>query len=228
MTAPRDLLIASLLGREQRDDLQADVAEHEAAHAVVALALRGEVLLVHLGHTLGDAPSAVGGAVGVCYSINPLTARGAVAMAGSVWDAHGGDVVGLTGNDASILLEWVEESLGPPPQMLERACQLVADAEQMARQALRKHRAAVLVLAGILARRRSILDTTRLCAAARRASPSLPQPIPPAILAGRAWRCALRHPGDTMAAGILAEHGLVELFVLAQRERATQRARRAR
>lgn len=89
-----------------------EATEHEAAHIVVALAIGADVLMVHVGASFGGerlSASDVDG-VAACVATTPETvsALGAFAVAGMVWDIS--DWLGPA--DAAAMLQHLRERLG--------------------------------------------------------------------------------------------------------------------
>jgi len=89
-----------------------EATEHEAAHIVVALAIGADVLMVHVGASFGGerlSASDVDG-MAACVAMTPETvsALGAFAVAGMVWDIS--DWLGPA--DAAAMLQHLRERLG--------------------------------------------------------------------------------------------------------------------
>lgn len=87
-------------------------AEHEAAHAVAAIAVGGVIHFAHIGETLGGSPLGSHGHLDGIYgaTIPPLS-LGAVALAGMVQNR----AAKLGVSDASGLLDWLWIHVGPWP-----------------------------------------------------------------------------------------------------------------
>jgi hypothetical protein len=194
-----------------------EVAEHEAAHVVVAVALGGAPLLVHVGNSFGGVVTSFGGIDGMLVSITSPEARGPVAVAGMVWDKSAR--VGPA--DGAMLLEWLSGQLGPwPSREPRRVAELIREASRRARVLLRTHRAAVLAVAGeIEAAVRAgeqPVDGDRLARAARRTSPNLSAVDDVARGYAQAWRRALG--GDAFSESVVAEIGLGMVLQLTKTE----------
>lgn len=109
MTKNEKRVIATLRTRLDRRLAPREAAEHEAAHAVVALATGADVLMVHIGATFGGERLSGSDIDGVCALAN-VSDLGAVAVAGMVWDIS--DWLGPA--DASLMLRHLREKLKEP------------------------------------------------------------------------------------------------------------------
>lgn len=190
-----------------------EAAEHEAAHAVVALASGGDVAMIHVGPTFGGmATCSRNGFDGLTLGIGVMSGRGAFAVAGMV--QTGADWLGA--QDAVALLAWVRTLCGPYPSSCARERDGFIDgAKREASRILRRHRRAVRAIAGLIEERRTILDFD-FRGMAKRASPSLPAPLPIATFAKKHWPRALAGKRHSVEIANLA--GMGPVLELARKE----------
>lgn len=189
-------------------------AEHEAAHIVVALALGGSPLFVHLGDTIGGEPCGTGEAMFGVYAIGD--AMGPISVAGMVWDHR--DAIGPS--DGEILYNWLSFYLGPwPSRYTAIRAHHVEMARSTAEDILEDNRGAVSEVADLFADRDSVFDGRTLCKIARKHMPSRRNTPDFTTYWGRAIG------GDEEATAPIVAIGLGNMLSLVRKELACQRSR---
>lgn len=177
-----------------------NIALHEAAHIVVALAGSGEVLFAHIGSKLGAMRLNFGGKTGgLCGTYLANDDMGAFAVAGMVHDG----VSSIGPGDAETLYNWLVHMIGPwPGRERTNASQLVRQATMHAKRTIRRYAPAVVAVANLLERKVSILDGHDIRRVARRACPDIPSASPSARLLMKYWRTALRDPNSAAVVNV--------------------------
>lgn len=192
------------------------VAEHESAHLVCAVALGGSALFAHVGATLGGTSlshhAEPGRLDGACAGAVSPADHGPFTVAGMVWD--GAAAIGAL--DGVILLDWLCAHVGPwPARHRDRCVTLVNEAKRIATRLLSVNSGAVLALADLIERSNgSVFDARLIRRTVLRHMPT--RPVRTVAAQEANWNGALR--GDSAASTIIANAGLVEMVELVKKE----------
>lgn len=135
------------------------LAEHEAAHIVVAIASGGDPLFVHVGKSLGGVAAASGQDDGLFAAMVPQAALGVTAVAGMVWDKS--DKIGP--HDGLILLHWIRIELGEYPHRFpSESARMVTSSKVEAAEILKLNGPAVAAIADHVERFGTVFDGRKL------------------------------------------------------------------
>lgn len=185
------------------------IAEHEAAHVVVAIAIGGDPLFVHVGKSLGGVAALSGQDDGLFVAMVPEAAIGVTSVAGMVWDKS--DKIGP--HDAMLLLHWMQTELGGYPQRFpSESAQMVAAAKGSAANILASNSSAVMAIADHVERFGTVFDGRTL---RRIASRHMSLPRRKVSLSEHWWKAI---NGNHGASATVASAGIGDFLDLARKE----------
>ncbi len=192
------------------------IAIHEAAHCIATLALEGEVVLVHIGRTLGGQDLSYTSEDGLTGVVNLPMNAGIFALAGMLQNES--DWIGV--GDANHFLDYVKHQLGPwPGREPQKVSDIIRKQSGEAVNILRNHKRAIEPLADLIESGPQF-NGIAVRDLVKKYSPSIPDACYSTRVAAKNWYKAFN--GNEKCKHEVESYGLGQLIDLAIAEKKMQ------